>query len=308
MVKVNESSKDRCYHSIYELMWKTPYKNIYRIAGETGLSRNTVSKYVRDMYANHIISGPSLCLKPAPNYTEYVYLMDFKDPWEVFLKLPGFPHVLYHATTEGHWNTLVITDRLLDFSLLVGFQAMVAVGKKGFCHTPFVGYTSWEESFKKGREMIKGTSTQINTRESAPFLPWGEREWKLYHTFKDNIRRKATPVLEKINVRYEHYLEWVKSLHDHCTINLGFYPGGYSYYMKYYFFLSSDYEELVKSVFALFPTTSLIMEVDSNLLILASLQLPDAIRGFFSLIREMRTSGLIDEFMHAPVLSQYWHG
>jgi hypothetical protein len=31
-------------------------------------------------------------------------------------------------------------------------------------------------------------------------------------------------------------------------------------------------------------------------------------RDFFSLIREMRTSGLIDEFMHAPVLSQYWHG
>ena len=307
MVRVNEQYKIGWYHSIYEVMWKTPYISISEIAGETGFTRNTASKYVRDMFTNHIISDPSLCLKPAPNYTEYVYLMDFKDPWGVFMKFPGFPHVLYHAITEGHWNTLVITDKLLDFSQLVDFQAMTAEGKRGAFYTPFVTQTTWEESFKKAHNMIKSTPVQVNTREEAPFLPWGEREWKLYYAFKDNIRRKAASILKKINVRYDYYVEWVKSLHNHCTVTFGFYPEGYSRYMKYCFFLSSDYEELVKSVFTLFPTTPVIMEVDNNLLILASLQLSDTVRDFFSLIREMRINGLINEFMHAPVLSQYWH-
>ena len=307
MGKANEQYKRGRYHSIYEVMWKTPYISISEIAGEIGFARNTASKYVREMFTNHIISDPSLCPKPAPNYTEYVYLMDFKDPWEVFMKLPGFPHVLYHAITEGQWNTLVITDKLLDFSQLVDFQGMTAEGKRRAFYTPFVTHTTWEESFKKARDMIKSTPVQANTRELAPPLPWGESEWKLYHAFKDNIRRKVTPTLKKINARYEHYLEWIKSLHDHCTVTFGFYPEGYSHYMKYCFFLSSDYEELVKSVFTLFPTTPVIMEVDNNLLILASLQLSDTVRDFFSLIREMRTNGLINEFMHAPVLSQYWH-
>ena len=308
MVKVNELSKGRYYHSIYELMWKTPYISVSGMTGEIGVSRNTASTYVREMYANYIISGPSLCLKPAPNYTEYVYLMDFKDPWEVFLKLQGFPHVLYHAATEGHWNTLVITDRLLDFSQLVGFQAMTARGKRGFCYTPFVKHTTWEESFKTAFDMIKNTPVQVTAREEAPPLPWEESGWKLYHAFKDNIRRRVTPTLKKINLRYDYYTEWVKSLHDHCTVHLEFYPKGYNHYMKYFFFLSSDYEELIKSVFALFPTTSVIMEVDNNLLILASLQISDTVRDFFFLMREMRINGLINEFMHAPVLSQYWHG
>ncbi len=51
--------------------------------------------------------------------------MDFSDPFKIFKGLREFPHVLYHAVIFGSWNTVVITDRHLDFSKLIGFQSML---------------------------------------------------------------------------------------------------------------------------------------------------------------------------------------
>ena len=66
------------YYRIYEQIYANPVITICDIAENTGLSRNTVSKYLHHMYANKIIVGPYLTMKPAPNYKEYLYLMNFK--------------------------------------------------------------------------------------------------------------------------------------------------------------------------------------------------------------------------------------
>jgi len=218
--------KRRSYHKIYEQIYQGPRISIIDITQNTGLSRNTVRRYLQEMYSQGILIGPYLRMKPAQNYREYMYLMNFSDPFFAFKGLKGFPHVLCCAITFGDWNIMVVTNRLLDFSQLVGFQSMVARGVKRITNTPKVEYISWDLCFTKINEKIKEfTPAQRESKtRTLPYLTWDTDEWKLYHAFKSNMRQKITPTLRKINVRYETYREWMGTLDTHCTIHTEFYP------------------------------------------------------------------------------------
>ncbi|KYK30080.1 MAG: hypothetical protein AYK19_18755 [Theionarchaea archaeon DG-70-1] len=309
MGKITQDRRLKHYHKIFEQIYESPLIPLHDISINTGLSRNTVSKYLKDMYARDIIQGPYIRMKPALNYREYVYLMNFTDPWIAFLE--GFPHVVYHAMTFGDWNTMVVSNRLLDFSQLVGFESVVHQGVRYCSHTPKTGHISWNESFEKVYEQL----TQFtpvreeykNRRLTA--LNWGEDEWKLYHAF-NFMRKKATPVLRKINVRYETYVKWMKSLETNCTVNTGFYPQGYKTYACYCFLFFTDHEESVKSLFSLFPATSFFIELDKQLLVFTHVKSSKEKRNLFCLVYDMKTKRMIKGFKHTVVLfhSQYLRG
>jgi len=187
------------YFKIFEQIYEFPTMSLNEIAATTELSRNTVSKYLKEMYARNILVGPHLRVNPHANYKEYVYLMNFSDPWMVFKGLKGFPHVLYHAVAFGDWNTMVITNNPLDFSQLVGFQNVVYQGIRYCSYTPKPAHTTWDESLKKVCQQIaQGTPARIEykSRKVAP-LTWQEDEWKLFHIFKYNMRQKVTPPTKK---------------------------------------------------------------------------------------------------------------
>jgi len=95
--------KRKSYHKIYEQIYQDPRISLIDITQNTGLSRNTVSRYLQEMYSQGILIGPYLRMKPAQNYREYVYLMNFSDPFFAFKGLKGFPHVLCCAVTFGDW-------------------------------------------------------------------------------------------------------------------------------------------------------------------------------------------------------------
>ena len=201
-------NKPADYYKIYKVLTEHPTMSIYDIALHTELSRNTVSKYLKEMCENHIIIGPHLRMKSSPDYKEYVYLMKFSDPHAAFKGLHKFPHVQYNALTFGDWNTLVITNRLLDFSRLVGFESVVYQGVKYCTYTPAVEYTTWNQSFERIHEHLcrfAPWKSEITSRLQAPSLTWGEDEWALYQVFKYDVRKKVTPTLRKIGVRYETY-------------------------------------------------------------------------------------------------------
>ena len=46
------------YYKIFEVLTEHPTMSIYDIAVHTELSRNTVSKYLKEMYEKRIIIGP----------------------------------------------------------------------------------------------------------------------------------------------------------------------------------------------------------------------------------------------------------
>lgn len=307
MGKFSRMKRLENYYKIYEQIYENPVITIYDIAENTGLSRNTVSKYLHHMYTNRIIVGPYLSMDPAPNYKEYIYLMNFQDPFTAYNELEGFPHVLYHAMTFGDWNTIVITDKLLDLSQLVGVQTMVYQDVNGHLSTPKVNYTTWDEGFAAAYELIHhfNPDMEYKERKLAPALPWGKNEWKLYHAFKFDMRQKITPVLRKINVRYEHYTKWMKTLETFAAIHTTFYPAGYDTYNCHCLLISTNHEDTVKSVFSLFPTTPVITEVGSQLLVFLTLISSQTTRNLICLLYTMQARELITHFNHSVILFDY---
>ena len=199
---------------------------------------------------------------------------------------------------------MVVTDQHLDFPKLVGFQSMIFWGTRGYTYTPKVEYSSWDEPFEKIYDQIRGfTPVQKENRNHALHsLDWGNEEWKLFHTFKSNIRQKVTPTLQEIKVRYETYSQWMKTLEDHCTTHVEFYPEELETYMGYCFLFSARYSLLVQSLFSLLPTSSVITEIGDQLLIFIRVSSPDITRRLFCTIYDMKTVGIIEEFSYAALL------
>jgi len=297
------------YYEIFEQIYESPTISLHDISTNVGLSRNTVSEYVKEMYATGIMVGPQIRMKPSPDYKEYVYLMDFSDPFQVFTGLKEFPHVVYHAMALGDWTTMVITDRLLDLSQLVGFHNMVYQGVRGYSYTPKPEYITWDESFTKvDKEMAEFAPEPSEHKDrQLNSLDWGEDEWKLFRAFKYKMRKTVTPTLKKIKVRYEGYSKWMEDLKDNCTVHTGFYPEGFQNYMSYCFLFYTEYESLVKSLFSLFPTTSFIMEVDSQLMVFTSMPSSEVARELFCLIYSMKAESIMKRFNQAVALFYCQH-
>ncbi|MGC1122736.1 MAG: winged helix-turn-helix domain-containing protein [Candidatus Methanofastidiosia archaeon] len=164
--------KQRNFHKIYEQITLSPGIPIYEIAEKTGLSRNTVSKYLGEMYEDMVLVGPQIRMLPAPNYKEYIHLMNFKNPYYVFRNLHGFPHILWYALTYGDWNLMVITDRLVDFSPLAEYEKTVYQGIRYHSATPKTDYTLRGNSFEKAFHEIErfNPHREGKNRELAPVL------------------------------------------------------------------------------------------------------------------------------------------
>jgi hypothetical protein len=141
----------------------------------------------------------------------------------------------------------------------------------------------------------------------TPLLTWGSDQWKLFCTFKYCMRKKVTATIQKINVRYETYSEWMKTLQNHCTIHTGFYPEGYHTYHSYCFLCHTDHPQSVQSLFSFLPTTSFIIELPNQLLILVNLISPDIIRKLFCTIYDMKTKSIIKTFHQATGLFHWLH-
>ena len=302
MGKTSWRTKLKRYHKIYGQVYANPVMFITDIAQNTGISRNTVAKYIKEMYKDHILVGPHLQVHPAPDYRQSVYLMEFTDPWKAFCGLKEFPHVVYHAVTSGDWNTTVITDRLLDVTKLVGFEKVVAQGVRYHSYTPKVELTTWDKTFQEVYKKLSQFKArpEDKIREITP-LNWQEDEWTLYHAFK-SMRKPIVPLLQKISVSYEHYLKWMSDLYTYCSVHTGFYPDGYESYLDYCFLFFTDYEESVKSLFSLFPTTPFFIEVDNNLLAFIPVNTSEAQRNLFCVIYDMQETGMIKHFKQALTL------
>ena len=185
---------------------------------------------------------------------------------------------------------------------------MVSQETRGYSYTPQTAYISWSESLKKMYNYIHmGTPVpEYKARTPAP-LTWGEDDWILFCSFKYSMRKKVTPTMKKIKVRYETYSEWMKALKDHCTIHTGFYPEGYHNYLSYCFLFHTDHPQSVQSLFSFLPTTPFIMELPHQLLVFISTISSDITRNLLCTIYDMKTSHIIKKFNHAVTLYHVYH-
>ena len=284
------------YINIANILREDPFNSLSDMSSRINLSKNTISKYLKKMYANRVLIGPQLSVKPHKNYTPYIYLLQVSSPYDIFRELKAIPHVKNLTISLGEWNISMLTDRMMDFSALEGFQKVVFEGKRYDVYSPPIRYTTWEQSFKEIRQELEGCTPIIekSTISVPPELPWGEQEWELYRAMRLNVRQDIRPVLQEHSILYETYQRWKKTVLDHCTVHTGFYPGGIDVYMNFYIVFQTDFAQVIKELFSLFPTTPFIADLDEH--ILAVVRIPFSLRGYMNnVIDGMREKGIVED-------------
>lgn len=308
MGKITKFTRLKNYYKLFEQLHTDYGIQIYKLAQKTGLSRNTVSKYLDRMYEKGIIIGPYLEMKSSEWYKEYVYLMEFHHPNQAYTRLMDFPCV-HHSLAAGDWNIAVTSSTPLDVSQLVGFKKIVHQGIKYKTYTPKNKFFNWDKCFEMINCTIREFSPYISCKQRvlSQKEPWNQNEWKLFFAFKDHIRKKKTPVLQEIDVQYEKYTPWINTVEEYCSINCRFYPEGYTTYEHQQILLESSYEEQLKKIFSLFPTTPVFTEVGNSLLIDASIITSPVALNLICSLLDMKTVNMVKDIKTAQLLSEYTH-
>jgi hypothetical protein len=307
VAKRSRLAKLKTYHSIYEQIYREGQIPIWKIAQNTGLPRSTTTRYLSEMYEQKILVGPYLSMRAAPDYREYVYLANFRDPQKKFPGLSHFPSVINCALTFGDWNTFLVTSQPLDVPRMNGFQELILVEQKYSTITPKTEFVSWDAAFSKAYEVMSVRSPGNRKREIAPTLDWGENQWKMYDGFSPNLRRIAAPILKESGVGYETYRAWKEELETHCTIHTEFYPESYDQYNHHCFLVKSSCECQVLDVVSCLPATCSPVEMEDHLLISVNTVSVAVLKRLLILMMNMKTSGLLDDLKCASVLKEAHH-
>jgi hypothetical protein len=304
VAKRSRLARLKTYHSIYEQIYREGQIPIWKISQITGLPRSTTSRYLSEMYEQKILVGPYLSMKAAPDYREYVYLANFRNPQKKFPGLSHFPSVIECALTFGDWNTYLVTSQPLDVPRMHGFQDLVLVEQEYSTITPRTEFTTWDAAFSKAYEVMSARSPGNLRREVAPFLDWGEEQWKMYDGFSPNLREIAAPTLKESGIRYESYSAWKKELETHCSIHTEFYPESYDQYNHHCFLVKSSCECQVLDVVSCLPATCRVVEMENHLLIFIGTVSVAVLKKLVILMLNMKTLGLLDDLRHASWLKE----
>jgi hypothetical protein len=304
VAKRSRLARLKTYHSIYEQIYREGQIPIWKIAQNTGLPRSTTSRYISEMYEQKILVGPYLNMRAAPDYKEYAYLANFRNPQKKFPGLSHFPSVVDCALTFGDWNTFVVTNQPLDVPRMHGFQELVLLEQKYSTITPKTEFTTWNAAFSKAYEVMGVRSPGNLKRVVAPALDWGEDQWKMFDGFSPNLRKIATPTLKESGIRYESYRVWKKELEIHCTIHTEFYPESYDQYNHHCFLTKSSCECQVIDVMGCLPATCRVVEMENHVLIFVNTVSVAVLKKLIILMMSMQTSGSLGDLKYASVLKE----
>ena len=251
------------YFALYELMYENPLIPCKDIAEKTGMPLKNVSLYLMDMYEKSILKGPVLSVKPAENYHQYAYFLKVTDPLTVCQALKG-EHILYRSVSCGTWNVLVITDEYVDYSSLPQVQECIVEGVKSATYMSKVTVLDFGESVKRIRDAIT-PQEKTTLYEEISGNPWDEEEWRLYRTFKENVRCTIVKRLKECLISPTKYRDWISSADQFALMQPAFYPGGLNNYCAVDILFCSHYHQQLRDVLGLLPSTSIFFSVNDYL-------------------------------------------
>ncbi|KYK31462.1 MAG: hypothetical protein AYK19_03705 [Theionarchaea archaeon DG-70-1] len=304
-MKITKVEKIGHYHSIYHVVRKDALASIQKITTETGKSRNTVLKYLKDMEKRQILVGPRLELKPSVTHPRYMYFASFSSPEETFNAFKGFPSILYHFRCLGDWNFLFVTDRVIDFSQLRGHSETLYFGKRGFIWDAPAQLTTADKTISTINNWLDNPQKAEIPQGEPIEIPWTQDEWKLYWKFKDCVRVKVTPTIKEIKVRYEAFVKWKRSFNQYTQTLVEFYPRGFPFYTMVFFLFETDQPEYVVSAFQYWPATTIFQQVGDRLLLLLATPRRELLSKSLDLSDYLRTHGFASSYTYALLLQQW---
>lgn len=308
MSKLTREEKVKRYHAIYDQIYLNPRVHVHEISKNLRLARNTVSSYLEYMYESEILFGPELRLKYYPHMNRYMYLAKFDDPYAAFDELQRNPEILYCSLFFGDWNIMFMTDKNYDPSHVEGFEYVLFGGERRDIITPRVPLTKWEPAFERMGLQISEFDPD-GAKKADPLSndppPWDEEEWKLFHEYEYDFRKKVTPVLRKHLISSDKFYKWLSVLSSYTNLHMRFYPDGYGNYTHFSFLLKTNYTDAVISLLSNLPTTTICITVEDGIMVMLSIKSDMTFADLSITIHKMKTSGMIERFHQAIGVVHY---
>lgn len=253
------------FHKIYEQIYETPFITLCDMAVHTSVSRSAISRYTQYMYESSILRGPVIAINPAENYHQYASFLTFENPLLTYTYLEEFPYMIYRGLGFGSWNLLLISEKMMDFSILKGFKTCFLRGVKGATWLSKVSFIDWDQSMEAMYKALSLPDEKSVLYEEGPVIPWSKKEWTLYYQFKDNIKMLKMPTLRENKIRFETYQKWLSQLPQFTRIYTAFYPKGLDKYFAVDFLFKSEYQKQLSTILGMLPSTSIFFSVGDYL-------------------------------------------
>ncbi len=308
MSKLTTEEKVRRYHSIYDQIYTNPRIHVHDISKNLRVARNTVTGYLDYMYEAEILFGPELRLQYYPGLDKYLYLVRFDDPYTAFDELQRNPQIEYCSLFLGDWNVMFISSGEYDPSHISGIENLLLKRRRGDIVTPRVPLADWKYAFDRMRQQARRFDPNGVKESNFPFHdppPWDDEEWKLFHEYEFNFRKKVTPVLRKNLISSDKFYQWLGKVNQYTTVLLRFYPDGNKNYTHFVFLFKTDFPDSVISLLSNLPTSVICIHIDDGLIMWLSIKSDMTFTDLSTTVHQMKTSGMIERFNQAIGMLYY---
>ena len=313
---LNEKWKKQ-YRDIFELICKDPRIEITTLSEELGLDRETVTNRLNEACKQGRIIGPQIRRRSYQNFSEYVYLVNCKDPLELFLQYIKNRNITYHAVMEGSPNLWVTSKEKISIE-----GDVLASGLRSDYYMSFPPHHSWETAIKamnkKGRRFDPEDYQQKGVIQNHwdKTIEWSEEDKKLFRELKYNLRKPLTPLIRKCGISGRKAWNWLERLPECCSILTSYFPDTISAYDPYLYIFETDYEDFLIDLFSELPTSCLFFKVSDKLILYAYidrefLRNTDLQENRISklhiplLIRSLQKKGIIRKRAHG-IVTYHW--
>ncbi len=292
------------YLRIYSQIYDTPFMPINKLADKTGIPRSSLSRYLQEMYEKSIVQGPFIFLKPASHYCLHASFLKFTEPQTKYKQFEKFPHILSRTLNAGSWNILLISEKLYNFSGMVGFKECILQDVKGVTYLSKVTCLDWKTSLERIENLIAQPKQKSFLYEEPISFSWGKEEKLLYDMFKHNARKKVISVLQESKISYERLQKWFKDLPKYTSIFPVFFPLGIENYFFIDFLLKTEYPKQLIRIFSLLPSTTLFYSVgNEHLFTRLSITNKQEMRYLFSVIHKLDENSFLTDLHTSFVIS-----
>ncbi len=297
LARLSREEKQYLQYQIYSLRYDDPWIPNKKIAKIVGRPITTVNRLAKEAEENVIVYHPQ-CRLYCPN--ERGALLLIEDKYKAFNELKENPHMTYECLVQGGWDILVLYYEPMNLAEIRGYKGMLLEGPVRNVILPKVPYISWEKCFQKMEDLLdKRRHIEESTLDREVCYPdWDEEEWRLYYTFKDNLRKNFNKFRKQCRISWRKYGEWKKNLRKYCKIDISYYPDGYEAYISMLLSIRTHHEKYIWELFSFLPASPVIFKIGDNLLIAVLAPRNNwhqyRILGMISLLRD---DGIINSYL-----------
>jgi hypothetical protein len=298
------------YYVIYNQIRDMPRYNLKAIARALGLSGRghsytTASNYVRNLYYRGISLHPNLILKNFENCYTRAYFLKVDDPTNLttlFLTLKTLieDHVLsYMLLLSGKYDFFVTSKSDLTF------QPGLTIKKKSILYNPVYTHPSgWnremKESFRRlaDSELVEGNLP----REMEEFLFWGDTEFRIFETMKNNIQKPFSQVARVCHLSPNTVRKYFnEEILPCCDVAHYFFPKGYNQYQQSLIVLKTKYEKDFTRILGKLPCTTYVFPLQDEIVLNV---FHEGVVDVMFAIKKLEEKGYID--YHFLLIPLYW--